>query len=181
MRSKQGKRYVEYARNAYRTPEERVALAQYNNQDLILNRGEMSAYRDPVKREIIIAHRGTNKMKDLSADVAVGFGLEKYHPRFKREKKQTKAIRKANPDYTITHTGHSLGGALAEKSSYKKDKVITFNKAAGATSWLKKRRRNQTDFVSTYDPASMMSLTQRGGKQIRSINFSLNPHSSYNL
>jgi hypothetical protein len=181
MRSKQGKYYLEYARNTYRTPEERAALAQYNNQELILNKGEMSAYRDPSKREIIIAHRGTNQKRDLSADLALGLGVEKYHPRFKRERKQTKAIRKANPGYSITHTGHSLGGALAERSSSKNDKVMTYQKAAGPTALVKKRRRNQTDFIHGYDPVSMMSHTQRGGKQIRTMKFTLNPHSSYNL
>lgn len=166
----------EAASAAYGTADERQALAKKRKHDLILNKGETSAYRDQKNKTITIAHRGTAKKKDLSADLAIAFGAEKYHPRFKRAQRETKRIEKENKGYKIVHTGHSLGGALAAHTSKKKGESVTFNKGAGLGELIRKRKKHQTDYVNMFDPVSFLSKAQRGGKVKVQSKFIKHPH-----
>jgi hypothetical protein len=146
---------------------------------MVTNKGELSAYRSEKDKKIYVAHRGTKKRKDLSADLAIMTGTEKYHPRFKRAKRETAKLQRENPGYEVVQTGHSLGGSLAEfagKHTKGKKEVVTFNKGAGVGALVRKRGKNQTDYVNTLDPVSAMSKYQRGGKVYRQTKFKKHPH-----
>ena len=78
-----------------------------------------------------IVHRSTHKMRlqDLKSDVMLGLGLQNYDKRLREAKHTTKFVRdKYNKEPDVF--GHSLGGALAEKSE-SKENITTYNKAAG--------------------------------------------------
>jgi hypothetical protein len=148
------------------TDDDRAAVARENELAMVTNTGELSAYKDVKKKKIYVAHRGTKEKRDLSADVAIAFGAEKYHPRFKRATKRVKLIQEENPDYELVQTGHSLGGALAQHvgKRTKSDRVVTFNKGAGLGSLFRGRAKRQTDYANVFDPVSFLSLRQSGGK-----------------
>jgi hypothetical protein len=146
---------------------------------MVTNKGELSAYRSDRDKKVYVAHRGTKKRKDLSADLAIAFGMEKYHPRFKRARREAARIARENPGYEVVHTGHSLGGSLAQhtgKHAKGKGRVVTFNKGAGVGSLFRKRSKNQTDYVNVYDPVSALSLRQKGGKVRKQKEFKVHPH-----
>jgi hypothetical protein len=176
MKNKYHGEIRDYASNAYGSKEDRQQLAKKRKTELILNKGETSAYRDSKNKKIYIAHRGTAQKRDLSADLAIAFGAEKYHPRFKRAKRETKKIEKENPGYKVVHTGHSLGGALAAHTSKKKGESVTFNKGSGLGELVRKRKKNQTDYVNALDPVSFLSKAQRGGKVKTQFSFKKHPH-----
>jgi hypothetical protein len=149
---------------AYMSGKDRDAIAQENELSMLTNKGELSAYKSKKEKKIYVAHRGTDKMRDLSADVAIGLGLEKYHPRFKRARREVARIQDENPGYEIIHTGHSLGGSLAQHTGkHAGGRVVTFNKGAGVGSLFRRRGKNQTDYVNIYDPVSLLSMKQKGG------------------
>jgi hypothetical protein len=176
MKNKSHEHLKTAANLAYGSSSERRKFAKKNNQDLIVNKGELSAYRDNQQKKIYVAHRGTDKRKDISADLALAFGMEKYHPRFKRARREVNKIQKANPDHQVIHTGHSLGGTLAEHTGKKHSTVVTFNKGAGITALVRKRKHNQTDYINRLDPVSFLSGGQRGGHVKKQIRFHTHPH-----
>jgi hypothetical protein len=113
----------------------------------------------------IISYRGTaNKRKDVVSDLALAFGLEKHNKRFKNSKKVNEKVKKKyNVDSNIL-VGHSLGGALAEKSKKAKDQVITYNKGAGLGDIGKRIGKNQLDIRHKKDGVSLLANTQRSRK-----------------
>ena len=73
-----------------------------------------------------IAFRGTQNIKDLATDLALGLGLAKYDNRFRDAQHLTQLVEtKYNKPANIY--GHSLGGSLAEQSGAH-GKIITYNK-----------------------------------------------------
>lgn len=164
---------------AYMTDEDRAAVAREKELAMVTNTGELSAYKDVRKKKIYVAHRGTKEKRDLSADLAVAAGAERYHPRFQRATKKVKLIQEENPDYELVQTGHSLGGALAQHvgKRTKSSRVVTFNKGAGLGSLFRERSRNQTDYTNVFDPVSILSLRQTGGKSKKQLKVSgKSPH-----
>jgi len=148
---------------------------------MIHNKGETLAYKNEAGKKIYVSHRGTKGLNksDLSADVAIALGLEKYHPRFKRAKQLQQRLEKENPGYSFITTGHSLGGSLAQYTgkSKKVGKVVTFNKGSGLFEPYRQRASKQTDYIHAFDPVSYFSQSQRGGKLKISRKLKLNPHS----
>ncbi len=108
-----------------------------------------------------IAFRGTHKMrfKDLKSDLALLTGLEKYDSRFKETQRITQLVKDKygkEPDVF----GHSLGGALAEKSG-SKGNIITDNKGVGVAGIGRTVPKNQQDYRNKNDFISLLSLTQK--------------------
>lgn len=178
MKDKYHEQIRRIAKYSYGSSQGRKTLAKRTNRDLILNKGEISAYRDNQEKKIYVGHRGTYQMqkKDISADLALAVGLEKFHPRFKRARREVHKIEQENPGYQLVHTGHSLGGALAEHTGKKHSEIVTFNKGAGILSLLRKRKPNQTDYINVLDPVSFLSGGQWGGKVKKQLEFYDDPH-----
>lgn len=119
---------------------------------------------DP-KGNPVVLHRGSVRVSDwLANNTALAVGLEQYAPRFKESKRTIEKVKQKYPGTTVTSAGHSLGGALAEKSGA--DKVITYNKGAGLFDIGKTIKPNQTDIRTKYDLPSALSAYQTGGKKI---------------
>jgi hypothetical protein len=143
---------------------------------MIDDRGELTAYRSTKEKKIYVAHRGTKRLGDVGADASVLVGLEKYHPRFRRAEREVKRISRENPGYAIVSTGHSLGGSIAEATGKKRGEVVTFNKGAGVGALFQRRGKKQTDYTNVYDPVSMLSQFQRGGKLKQQRKVTVHPH-----
>ncbi|MDO4641719.1 MAG: lipase [Neisseria sp.] len=101
-----------------------------------------AVYQDVKTNEIIVAHRGTQSIRDGAVDgvmVSSRYNLQADDAIILTRKAMEKVteIQQNNPDLpklTFTHTGHSLGGTLAQISAhYFNQEGITFN-AYGAAS-----------------------------------------------
>jgi hypothetical protein len=107
-----------------------------------------------------IAFRGTKpRFKDYVSDLALLTGLEKYDTRFKESQRITQLVKDKygkEPDVY----GHSLGGALAEKSG-SKGNIITDNKGVGVAGIGRTVPKNQQDYRNKNDFISLLSLTQK--------------------
>ena len=78
-----------------------------------------------------------------------------------------------------TVTGHSLGGYLAEKGARKGSDIYTYNKAAGLPSVFSSTPKSQTDYRTTFDIPSALSVFQSGNKN--TLSGSWNPILSHNI
>lgn len=114
----------------------------------------------------IVLHRGSKRVVEdwLSSNLPLAVGLEGHSSRFKKGKELISELKQKYPSKQITSVGHSLGGAIAEKSGA--DKIITFNKGAGLGDISRSIPSTQTDIRTRYDLPSLLSTTQTGGKRI---------------
>ena len=111
--------------------------------------------------QAVVVHRGTAGMHDVLTDAKYAMFGDVKGKRFKHSKRiQAEAEAKYGAENT-TAMGHSLGGALAEKTASKDAKVITFNKAAGLNDVGRKIKANQTDIRTKNDLVSLISTTQK--------------------
>lgn len=125
----------------------------------------------------IILHRGTTTAYDVADDILLGAGLGKYGFRYNNAVRVNK---KAEEKYgkVPVNIGHSYGGWLAENAG--KGKVITYNKAAGLGDVGKTLSKKQTDYRTSNDPFSVLSLTQSGGKK-QTIELKKPPSQSHSI
>lgn len=128
----------------------------------------------------VVLHRGSKRIVDdwLGSNLPLALGLESKSARFKKSKELISTLKQKYPDKQITSVGHSLGGAIAEKSGA--DKVVTFNKGAGLGDIGKNIPGSQTDLRTRYDLPSALSAYQTGGKRIE-LTGSLNPLETHSI
>jgi len=155
-------------------------LAQYGwTYDPSLSSMQTKTFIDSEGRPVVL-HRGSVRVSDwLGSNLPLAFGLEKYAPRFKQAKEVT---RQAEQKYgmPVTAIGHSLGGALAEKSGA--SRVITYNKPVTKYDIGKPISPTQTDIRAQYDPVSALSPFQFGNKvEVPSSKLPLEAHSVSSL
>lgn len=113
-------------------------------------------HKDDEKKQIIV-HRGTKGFQDILTDVKLATGFLKTSNRYKHAKKISDQAKKAKPDYEITHTGHSLGGAIARNVAQKGQKVITYNTAVTPQDFLFRGKGKETNLRSALDPVSLLA------------------------
>jgi Lipase (class 3) len=82
--------------------------------------------------EIVISFAGTNGSGDIGADVLLGLGAVAYQ--LEQAAAYYLEVKAANPNATITFTGHSLGGGLASLLGVLfAEKAVTFDQAPFAS------------------------------------------------
>ena len=132
----------------------------------VMDTPEVSAFKHNTTPQVVIVLRGTTgTANDWSNNAVYGIGGEvayKRTPRYKRAVARVAEIeRKYNPK-DITIVSHSQGGLLAELVPSKAREIISLNKATRPSDFIfgRKKKKNQYDIRSTYDPVSMFNTRQ---------------------
>lgn len=127
----------------------------------------------------VVLHRGSKRVSDwVGSNLPLAFGLEAYSPRFQKSKQVIEDVKQKYPGTTVTSAGHSLGGALAEKSGA--DKIFTYQKGSGLADVTRSVKSNQTDVRTKFDLPSALSSWQTGGTRLQ-LEGSLNPLETHAL
>jgi len=148
--------------------------------DKKLSTNESKVFVDPMGNPNI-AFRGSKTAKDwLISDTLLGLGKSNLDPRFNQAQSLVKQVEKKYGKPADVF-GHSLGGALAEKSGAS-GKIYTYNKGVGLADIGKTIPKNQTDIRTTADIVSALSLTQKyGNGNQQTIKGGLNPVKAHSL
>ena len=148
--------FVQMSKQSYIKPDDRKAnLAGYTylaqQSDI-----ENAVYENSDDKKLIIAFRGSAKLKDLKADLGIATGLLEKTSRHDSTEELVKKLKTLFPDYSITLTGHSLGGSLAVSMSSKHNiPAVVFN--AGHTIGKSKHKDSDIKFYTKEgDPVSML-------------------------
>lgn len=102
-----------------------------------------------------IAYRGTNpkNWRDVTTDVLVGLGLERFGSRFKRAKNVASKAKKKYANVDLT--GHSLGGSLALFAATKEKIAANVFNPGMAKPWY--TNKQSTIYGTIGDPISNIS------------------------
>lgn len=155
---------------------------------LLSNVGENSGYQNavfinPETKQIVIAHRGTDfdteKWKDGITDLTMYFDETK-------QEKQAEAITKLvidtyGKEYTIQHTGHSLGGFLAGEMALRfNQQAVTFDSPGIDNDWSS---QTAAQLIQNYQSApNLVNLVPESGISFTNPNtIQLNPNAVNNL
>jgi len=128
----------------------------------IMDTPEVTGFKHP-SGQVVVALRGTEgTAKDWSNNAIYGLGGEmayKQTPRYKRAKERVAELEKRYNPEDITLIGHSQSGLIAELLPSNARERITLNKASRPQDALfRRRRKNQYDIRSRFDPVSFFSL-----------------------
>lgn len=133
---------------SYEQPQRR--RLQVGDWKLIYGDRETCAYR--LANRVCVAFRGTADVKDLYDDSLIIQG--KIYPRFLEALEWVKKLQELNNTIEIELTGHSLGGAIAEKVAASLNlPSCTFNAAAPPTNHIK-NHPGSVNFHIVYDMIS---------------------------
>ncbi len=124
-------------------------------------------------REVVVAFKGTEftNLGDWGTDIKNIYGFNTMQ--YTRAVEYATIVKKNLPEgYTLSFTGHSLGGGLAQVAAIATDrKAVTFNAANPGVAALQyasskqgsmetaKTRDNMTNYVSTFDAAAVANKT----------------------
>ena len=120
--------------------------------------GKNRVYRHRVHKTSHVVYAGTQDKKDALTDLALGAGKEDSTPRFQKAKALADATKKKYGEDKTKAMGHSLGGALAEKSGI--NDVITFNRGVGKNGAFKTVKHGK-HYRSEGDAVSLLAKTQK--------------------
>ena len=146
--------------------------------DPLLSSMEQKVFVSPSGKPII-AERGSVRVSDwLLEDPKILTGSLFDTRRVANAKALSKEVEQK---YGVAPTlaGHSLGGYLAEKGARKGSDVYTYNKGAGLPSVFSSTPKSQTDYRTTLDIPSALSVFQSGNKN--TLAGSWNPIASHNI
>ena len=122
---------IQFGKESYKASDKR----DKNIGDFIYDKGnsnfETAFYKNDKTKQSKVVHRGSKSIEDwLITDPAIGLGLTRFTPRYKRVQER---IKNSNLDgYDIENVGHSLGGGLAKKLAQDNNqKAYTLNGASG--------------------------------------------------
>ena len=97
---------------------------KYSNQNRKVVKDKETGQRN-------VVFRGTKSLSDIGNDAMIAIGQEKHTTRFKNSKNIVNKLNKKYGKKNVNVLGDSLGGAIAEASASKNQKIITTNKASG--------------------------------------------------
>jgi hypothetical protein len=149
------------------------------NYDKDLSSMEQKVFVSPSGKPVI-AERGSVRLSDwLIEDPKILTGSLFDTRRVANAKSLSKSVEEK---YGVapTLTGHSLAGYLAEKGARKGSDVYTYNKGAGIPSIFSSTPKNQTDYRTTFDIPSALSVFQ-SGKNKQTLAGSWNPILSHDI
>ena len=134
-------------------------LGYEKDHELSQRKDRVYVHRETKKAYVV--HRGTNPMDpaDLATDVALGLGVHKHTPRFRKAKRLMKKVQSKYGQENTIAMGHSLGGAVATESGA--DTRITYNRGVGLGHVGPKTKKGQVDYRTSGDAVSLLSKTTR--------------------
>jgi hypothetical protein len=128
------------------------------------NNREHGVWINNKTKEIKVAFRGTDNLGDVKTDAYLAVGKLKSTDRFKKEDNLIQQLKRMYPNYKITVTGHSLGGALASEISNKYNlEGSGFNSGQGIRGKI--NNSNFQQYRTSTDPVSLLG-DLRGEKSI---------------
>jgi hypothetical protein len=149
------------------------------NYDKDLSTMEEKVFVNRATGKPVIAERGSVRLSDwLLEDPKILTGSLFDTRRVSNAKSLSKET-EAKYGMAPTLVGHSLGGYLAEKGARKGSDVYTYNKGAGLPSLFSSTPKSQTDYRTTFDIPSSLSVFQSGNKN--TLSGSWNPITSHNI
>lgn len=110
-------------------------------------------------KRIVVAHRGTDENIDFASYPAIATG--EVGKQIKAAEKLTNSIMKKYPEYTVSHTGHSLGGYITEVlSATQKTEGVSFDSPGGGRTIYKQGKDFDTSKITAYvsDPNIVNSV-----------------------
>jgi hypothetical protein len=152
-------------KNVYRNKNERKEDAKklgYDYDEDISN-DKVGVYTKNGKT--VIAHKGTRTRRDAFDDALIFLGLGH---RTHSQRNSNRISRRAREKYSgneISHTGHSLGGYLAEMTAKKNEKVTTVNKH-NLGFFKEKKNPNVLNYRDSQDLVSIQPFSKRKNKTI---------------
>ena len=119
---------------------------QINGYSIIRKTPTLTFYKKDNDNTIVIAVRGTQDKGDMWADVSLAFNALGRTKRYKDDEKVVREVLNAYPNYDVYITGHSLGGAVADRLMKDFPRIhsgVTYNPAYETSSFFKKNNNER--------------------------------------
>jgi hypothetical protein len=130
---------------------------------------------DTTEPGLVVAFRGTSKIRDLAPDLRIAADKVENSPRYRRISPVFKKLKEEFKDTSIVVTGHSLGGSMAAAigSEYKVSS-ITFNPGSGRSTLEKQDVGDSLQYTTNgsgkIDPISWLSsVSSRPGEEVVTV------------
>jgi hypothetical protein len=191
--------YLKLSEESYLPKENRNLNVDGYLYDQVLSTQRTAIYANPNNKQLIIAHRGTvpTDQSDLKQDALIIAGQFDKSDRLKRALETVNEALKKYSGYTLTNTGHSLGGRVAgeigRRMNIQNSKVIGFNigsspfdiargiKEKIECSFSKNEKcqklKKQNLYSTGIDPVSISSLLHHGQTTLIKPESGVNVHS----
>ena len=151
--------------SSYQKPSVQIKEAQKLGfkRDNQLSNDKTNVYTRGTKA--VVVHRGTKSYRDALDDVGIFFGRGDDTHSQKNANRVSDRTREKYKGYDIEHTGHSLGGYLAEHSAKGNERVTTVNKH-NLGFFTEKKNPNVRNYRNSQDLASVQ-LSPRKNETIQ--------------